>query len=86
MRFEQDGLFGSYDEQHDVLYIYYKGRKHSYGKEHPEGIITFKTINSDELSGYLIYDFKKRSAAGELDISSLDYLFRIVVDKLSKKL
>ena len=38
MKFEKEGLAGSYDERNDILYISYKDRDYSYGTEDPDDV------------------------------------------------
>ena len=83
MKFEKSGLFGSYDERHDILYIYYKNKELSYGTEDPEGVVTMRSIETDQVIGFLIYDFKKRT---DLDVSKFDLIFRCVIEELTKEL
>lgn len=86
MKFDYDGLAGSYDEKNDILYIYYKGRDYSYGAESPDDFVTFRTINDNRLTGYLIYGFKDKVDRGALDISQFDLVFKVTIDKLSREL
>ena len=86
MKFEQNGLAGSYDEKNDILYIYYKGRDYSYGTEGPDDFVTFRSISDDRLTGYLIYGFKDKINRGVLDISQFDLVFKVTIDKLSNEL
>lgn len=82
MRIEKDGLSGSYDEKNDILYIYYKGRDYSYGTEDPDDFVTFRSIEDDRLTGYLIYRFRDKVSRGVLDISKLDLVFKVAISKL----
>ena len=86
MKFEKEGLAGSYDERNDILYIYYKGRDYSYGTEDPDGFVTFRSIDGDQLTGYLIYSFKDKISRGALDASQLDLVFKVAIDKLAEEL
>lgn len=86
MRFEKEGLAGSYDEKNDILYIYYKGRDYSYGTEDPEDFVTFRSIEDDSLTGYLIYGFKDKVNRGVIDISKFDLVFKVAIDKLAEEL
>lgn len=82
MKFEKSGLAGSYDKKHDVLYIYYKGRDLSYGTEDPDGFVTMRSIETDKITGYLIYGFKQNG----VNLDQLDYVFRCVVKDLQEEL
>ena len=82
MRFDKNGLHGSYDPKFDILYIYYKGRSYSYGKELSDGFVVFKEIEGDKLSGYLIYDFKDKMSKGLIDISKFDLVFKVTIQEL----
>lgn len=86
MKFEKEGLVGSYDERNDILYIYYKNREYSYGTEDPDDFVTFRSINNNKLTGYLIYGFKDKVSKGILDISKLDLVFKVAIDKLTEEL
>lgn len=86
MKFEKEGLAGSYDERNDILYIYYKGRDYSYGTEDPDGFVTFRSIADDSLTGYLIYGFKDKIGSGVIDISKCDLVFKVAIDKLAEEL
>lgn len=82
MKFEKSGLSGSYDERHDVLYIYYRGRDPSYGTEDPDGFVMMKSMETDKITGYLIYEFKKNG----IGLDRLDYVFRCTVRELQAEL
>ena len=86
MKFEKDGLAGSYDERNDILYIYYKGRDYSYGNEELDDFVTFRSITDDRLTGYLIYGFKDKVKRGVIDTSRFDLVFKVTIDKLAKEL
>ena len=83
MKFEKSGLSGSYDEKNDILYIYYKGKDCSYGEEDPEGVVTMRSIETDKVTGFLIYDLRKRT---DLDIEKFDLVFRCVISELKTEI
>ena len=82
MKFKRSGLSGSYDEKQDILYIYYKGRDLSYGTEDPDGFVTMRSMETDRITGYLIYGFKKNG----MNLDQLDYVFRCAVEDLQTEL
>lgn len=73
MRFSFDNISGSYDERHDTIYIYKRGKDYSYGTEETDGIVVFKSIESDEITGIIIYDFKKRVNSNSLNVNNLPF-------------
>ncbi len=48
-----------YDSDYDVLYYTLGDTSNSYGDENDNGIVFMKDINSDEIMGYTIFNFKK---------------------------
>lgn len=60
-----------YDPINDVLYICLKPGIDSYGDEEREGVIIRKSIQSDEITGITILDFKERYIDSELSSLNL---------------
>jgi uncharacterized protein YuzE len=50
----------NYDNEFDIMYISLGDPKPSYGEEEIPGLILLKDINTDEITGITIFDFKKR--------------------------
>ena len=86
MKFEKNGLQGSYDKKHDILYIYLKGRDPSYATEELNGLITMRSIETEHVTGYLVYDFEKKVREGSLYGGTFDYIFRCAIKELQKEL
>lgn len=49
----------SYDNVFDVLYLKFKSTSNSYGDETIDYLVIFKDIDTDEITGLTIFDFKK---------------------------
>lgn len=50
----------SYDEKYDILYLSFFDRSRSYGDEE-DGIVIMRDMETDEITGITIYDFKQNS-------------------------
>ena len=61
----------NYDAKFDILYARYSGAGHSYGEEEPDGIVTFRSIAEDTVTGEAIYGFQKRLENGTLNLDEL---------------
>lgn len=48
-----------YDSRFDVLYYTLGDTSNSYGDENDDGIVFIKDMDSDEIRGYTIFNFKK---------------------------
>lgn len=55
-----------YDQKFDVLYIALGDRKNSYGDDSDGKVIYLKDIDTDELTGITIMNFKKKYFANAL--------------------
>lgn len=86
MRFTRYNIAGSYDEKSDVLYVCKKGKNYSYICEKPEGIVTFRSMETDEVTGIIVYDFLKKFTSNEIDISALPFDVHDFVDDFIKKI
>lgn len=56
----------AYDKQYDILYARLPFTGHSYGDEDRNGLITYRNIETDSVTGFAIYSFKKRFENGSL--------------------
>jgi hypothetical protein len=56
----------NHDNKYDILSIYFD-RRPSYADESYDGIEVFHDIDTDEITGLLIYDFLKRYRNGMLN-------------------
>ena len=61
----------NYDKKHDVLYISIGAPKPSYGDEEKSGVVILRDINTDEITGITIFDFKKRLESNSLNVLDL---------------
>lgn len=86
MKFEKDSIFGSYDERHDILYIYYKGKDYSYGSEIFDDVVIMRSLETDQINGYIVYDFKYKSRNEAIDFDQFDLVFRIVLKELTEEI
>lgn len=86
MRFSRKDLSGSYDEKCDVLYVCKKGQNYSYPTEDSEGLLTFRSMETDEVTGIIVYDFLKKFTSNEIDISALPIDVHNFVDDFIKKI
>lgn len=50
----------NYDTKFDILYISIGNPPFSYGDESIPGLVILKSIETDELTGITIFDFKKK--------------------------
>lgn len=48
-----------YDSEFDILDYIFNNQKNSYGDEEPDNIIVFRDLDTDEITGIRILDFKK---------------------------
>lgn len=48
-----------YDSKFDVLYYTWGDTSNSYGDEEEDGIVSVRDIESDEVRGYTIFNFRK---------------------------
>lgn len=60
----------NYDIKYDILYARVSNYSPSYGDEN-NGIVTFYSISTDEISGMAIYNAKKRIQCGDLALVTL---------------
>lgn len=49
-----------YDKDFDVLYVSFNTPRPSYGEEDEPGTVILKDINTSEITGITIFDFKQR--------------------------
>ena len=49
----------TYDPHFDILYYNFDNSGNAYGDEDDLGIITFRDFDSDEITGYTIFNFVK---------------------------
>lgn len=47
-----------YDDQNDVLYIRLADMQNSYGDEEPDDFVTFRDIDTEEVTGYQVMFFR----------------------------
>ncbi|KXG78307.1 DUF2283 domain-containing protein [Thermotalea metallivorans] len=59
----------NYDRKFDILYLSIGEPRPSYGEEETPGLVVLKDIETDEITGFTIFDFKKR-----VDTDSLNEL------------
>ena len=85
MKFTKGTLFGSYDTKYDILYLYYKGKSYCYGDEVQDGLVVLKSMETDAIVGFLIYDFKEKVSRGELNFEQFDLVFRVSLKELAKE-
>ena len=55
----------NYDDRHDVLYIGVADRTNSYGDELPDGTIVLRDADTNAVTGFTIFDFKKSQMGGK---------------------
>lgn len=59
-----------YDKKYDILYARLPFSDHSYGSEN-NGIVTFHSIETDEVTGMAVYSFKERLEKGSINLNEL---------------
>ncbi|MBE5846200.1 MAG: hypothetical protein E7300_00810 [Lachnospiraceae bacterium] len=52
-------MLTDYDDKHDVMTCMIRPSDNSYGDEDEDNIVILKDIDTDEVTGYTILDFKK---------------------------
>jgi len=50
----------SYDEQFDILYVNIDASSSSYGDEDVEGIVVFRDLFTEDITGMTIFGFKEK--------------------------
>ena len=73
-----------YDKQYDILYARFPFSGHSYGEEDDNGVVTFHNIETDNVTGIAVYDFKTRLIYGNLNLKSLPVSLDSVMAKIQK--
>lgn len=73
----------NYDKKFDILYARYPGSGHSYGEEDPDGIITYRNIEDDSITGIAIYEARDRITHGKIELKSLPVSLEPVRGKLN---
>jgi len=53
----------NYDKQNDMLYIGVADNNNSYGAEETSNINVFRDVESDEVTGFMVFDFMRKFAA-----------------------
>lgn len=86
MRFTREDITGSYDEKEDVMYVCKKGASYSYANEDDNGFVTFRSMETDDVTGIIVYDFLKKLTSNEIDISALPFDAHDFVDDFIKKI
>ena len=56
-----------YDKEHDVLYIKVSDNSNSYGAEEENNINVFRDVETDQITGYMVFDFMSRFTTDETD-------------------
>lgn len=54
------------DTKYDILYAAISDRSHSYGDESDDGVVTMRDMDTDEITGFTIFDFMKKYQSGVL--------------------
>ena len=57
----------NYDKKHDVLYIKVGDNSDSYGAEEENNINVFRDVETDQITGYMVFDFMTRFTSDETD-------------------
>lgn len=55
----------NYDRKYDILYARASNYSPSYGEE-DDGVVTLRSISTDEITGMIIYNAKKRRHDGDI--------------------
>lgn len=50
-----DSMVVNCDEQNGVLYVKFAPTDNSYGTESPDGIVTLRDMDTDEITGFTIF-------------------------------
>lgn len=86
MRFLKQEFSGSYDEKFDILYVYRRGRDHSYATEEGDGFVVFRSMETSAVIGMIVYDFLKKLTEKKIDLDNLPIDIHSFVEELSKEL
>jgi hypothetical protein len=69
----------NHDEKYDVLSLSFAENSHSYGCDEHDGIVVFRNMQSDEITGVMIYDFTRRY--NDRTIMKINFPFQIDFEK-----
>ena len=50
----------NYDQKNDILYLGFADKSNSYGDEIEDGFVVMRDILTEKITGFTIFDFKKR--------------------------
>lgn len=68
-----------YDGKNDILNIYLGKADDTYCDGFEEGIFLMREIETNEIAGVTIMDFKKKMAAGKVSVSKLPFVIDPIV-------
>lgn len=61
----------NYDRKFDILYARYINAGHSYGEEDDNGIVTFHSIETDDVTGVAVFSISQKLKDEAFDLSLL---------------
>ncbi len=67
----------NYDSKFDVMYYVFGDTSNSYGDDQTDNIVAMRDIDSDEVQGYTILNFKRICSAMETEYNILKDLIDI---------
>lgn len=56
----------NYDKTYDIMYVSVGNKANSYGDEKIDGLVIMKDLDTDEITGFTVFGFKKRLEEGSL--------------------
>ena len=73
-----------YDSECDILECVFGNQKNSYGDEEPDNIVLFRDINTDEITGVKVIDFKRMYNTNDFRLKFVNQF--IDVEKIAKSI
>ena len=70
----------SYDSKFDVFYLSIADKSHSYGDTGDNGVVISRDMDTEIITGAIIYDFKKRTLENKLPTLPNEIPLSIVQD------
>ena len=69
----------NYDKQFDILYVSTESAGSSYGDESTDGLVVFRDLFTEDITGIIIFSFKEKQENGTLPPLPID-IGHVVVD------
>jgi hypothetical protein len=66
-----------YDDEHDVLHIFFPPYAPSYDDEEYPGIIIKRSVTDERITGFVIIDYKKNKVIAQKLYPQFKYIFQL---------